>query len=103
MISAADVNGVGSPVSTLHAKGSTGRRQQLPCNGPHSSGGIMKILRQNIGKDLSKISMPVTMNEPLNALQVTGVCACVRVCVCVCVRACVCACVCVVCGSCSEK
>ena len=27
------------------------------------------ILRKNIGKDLSKISMPVSLNEPLSALQ----------------------------------
>ena len=26
-------------------------------------------LCKNIGKDLSKISMPVTLNEPLSALQ----------------------------------
>ena len=57
-----------------------------------------------VGKDLSKISMPVSMNEPLGALQVVCLPVCVVfVCVhvvcilCVCVRACVCAfaCVCV--------
>ena len=30
---------------------------------------LWSLLRKNIGKDLSKISMPVTINEPLNLLQ----------------------------------
>ena len=36
------------------------------CSGDLSLWGI---LRKNIGKDLSKISMPVSLNEPLSALQ----------------------------------
>jgi len=31
--------------------------------------GIMSILYNNIGKDLSRISMPVALNEPLSLLQ----------------------------------
>ena len=49
-----------------------------------------------VGKDLSKISMPVSLNEPLGALQVVCllyvncVLICfVFVCVCVCVSVCV--------------
>ena len=30
---------------------------------------LWNLLCKNIGKDLSKISMPVTLNEPLSALQ----------------------------------
>lgn len=30
---------------------------------------MWNILRNNIGKDLSKVSMPVQLNEPLNTLQ----------------------------------
>jgi len=50
-------------------KGGTGRRHCLPVECKHTAGGIWNILKKNIGKDLSKVSMPVTMNEPLNALQ----------------------------------
>ena len=49
-----------------------------------------------VGKDLSKISMPVSMNEPLGALQVICLFVCVHVCtygVCACVCACAFACV----------
>lgn len=30
---------------------------------------LWNILRNNIGKDLSKVTMPVQLNEPLNTLQ----------------------------------
>lgn len=30
---------------------------------------LWNILRNNIGKDLSKVAMPVELNEPLNTLQ----------------------------------
>uniref|UniRef100_A0A8C5F052 Oxysterol-binding protein n=1 Tax=Gopherus evgoodei TaxID=1825980 RepID=A0A8C5F052_9SAUR len=30
---------------------------------------LWNILRNNVGKDLSKVSMPVQLNEPLNTLQ----------------------------------
>ena len=33
---------------------------------------IWTILKDNIGKDVSKISMPVVFSEPLSSLQKTG-------------------------------
>ncbi|KAM6913576.1 oxysterol-binding protein-related protein 7-like [Lycodopsis pacificus] len=48
----------------------TGRRTVLPASGTDNSHiGIMSILYNNIGKDLSRISMPVDLNEPLSLLQ----------------------------------
>lgn len=48
----------------------TGRRQKLPATRPDTSGlNLWNLLCKNIGKDLSKISMPVTLNEPLSVLQ----------------------------------
>ncbi|XP_052236772.1 oxysterol-binding protein-related protein 3-like isoform X2 [Dreissena polymorpha] len=48
----------------------TGRRSKLPV--PKSDKGdvsLWNLLFRNIGKDLTKISMPVTLNEPLSMLQ----------------------------------
>ncbi|XP_071357511.1 oxysterol-binding protein-related protein 7-like isoform X2 [Trachinotus anak] len=54
-----------SPVPT-----DTGRRSTLPAPGTDNSHiGIMTILYNNIGKDLSRVSMPVALNEPLSLLQ----------------------------------
>uniref|UniRef100_A0A8C8R7F4 Oxysterol-binding protein n=1 Tax=Pelusios castaneus TaxID=367368 RepID=A0A8C8R7F4_9SAUR len=36
---------------------------------PASEVSLWNILRNNVGKDLSKVSMPVQLNEPLNMLQ----------------------------------
>ncbi|XP_053707756.1 oxysterol-binding protein-related protein 7-like isoform X1 [Synchiropus splendidus] len=48
----------------------TGRRTALPAPGTDNSHiGIMSILYNNIGKDLSRVSMPVALNEPLSLLQ----------------------------------
>ncbi|XP_059093305.1 oxysterol-binding protein-related protein 3-like [Tigriopus californicus] len=48
----------------------TGRRQTLPVPKSETEGlNLWNLLCKNIGKDLSKISMPVTLNEPLSALQ----------------------------------
>ncbi|XP_063789453.1 oxysterol-binding protein-related protein 6 isoform X3 [Pseudophryne corroboree] len=48
----------------------TGRRTSLPASSPDTSNiNLWNILRNNIGKDLSKVSMPVELNEPLNTLQ----------------------------------
>ncbi|XP_077304224.1 oxysterol-binding protein-related protein 6 isoform X3 [Lithobates pipiens] len=48
----------------------TGRRMSLPAPSPDTSNiNLWNILRNNIGKDLSKVSMPVELNEPLNTLQ----------------------------------
>ncbi|XP_064419729.1 oxysterol-binding protein-related protein 6 isoform X2 [Latimeria chalumnae] len=47
-----------------------GRRTCLPAPSPDISNiNLWNILRNNIGKDLSKVSMPVELNEPLNTLQ----------------------------------
>lgn len=47
-----------------------GRRPSLPAPSPDCSNiNLWNILRNNIGKDLSKVSMPVELNEPLNTLQ----------------------------------
>ncbi|XP_028174583.1 oxysterol-binding protein-related protein 6-like [Ostrinia furnacalis] len=46
------------------------RRTCLPCPRPTPGGpSLWNLLYKNIGKDLSQISMPVTINEPLNMLQ----------------------------------
>ncbi|XP_048000985.1 oxysterol-binding protein-related protein 3-like isoform X3 [Leguminivora glycinivorella] len=46
------------------------RRSRLPCPRPTpASPSLWNLLYKNIGKDLSQISMPVTINEPLNMLQ----------------------------------
>ncbi|XP_021109765.1 oxysterol-binding protein-related protein 3 isoform X4 [Heterocephalus glaber] len=46
------------------------RRTCLPAPGPNTSNiSLWNILRNNIGKDLSKVAMPVELNEPLNMLQ----------------------------------
>ncbi|XP_064598083.1 oxysterol-binding protein-related protein 6-like isoform X2 [Liolophura sinensis] len=48
----------------------TGRRSVLPRPKPDVGDiSLWSLLCKNIGKDLSKISMPVTLNEPLNVLQ----------------------------------
>ncbi|XP_040289567.1 oxysterol-binding protein-related protein 3 isoform X3 [Bufo bufo] len=45
-------------------------RTCLPAPCPNTSNiSLWNILRNNIGKDLSKVSMPVQLNEPLNTLQ----------------------------------
>lgn len=47
-----------------------GRRICLPAPCPDITNiNLWNILRNNIGKDLSKVSMPVELNEPLNTLQ----------------------------------
>ncbi|CAG9821270.1 unnamed protein product [Phaedon cochleariae] len=51
-------------------QGLTGRRTVLPCPRPPTEGlSLWNLLSRNIGKDLSQISMPVALNEPLNVLQ----------------------------------
>ncbi|XP_019949064.1 oxysterol-binding protein-related protein 3 isoform X4 [Paralichthys olivaceus] len=46
------------------------RRSCLPSLSPNNSTiSLWNILRNNIGKDLSKVAMPVQLNEPLNTLQ----------------------------------
>lgn len=45
------------------------RRRQLPSPGVGDTFSALSLFRKNVGKDLSNISMPITMNEPLNMLQ----------------------------------
>ncbi|XP_068238712.1 oxysterol-binding protein-related protein 3-like isoform X2 [Palaemon carinicauda] len=48
----------------------TGRRTRLPAPRPLTEDfSVWNFLYKNIGKDLSKVCMPVTLNEPLNMLQ----------------------------------
>uniref|UniRef100_A0A3B5KNW6 Oxysterol-binding protein n=1 Tax=Xiphophorus couchianus TaxID=32473 RepID=A0A3B5KNW6_9TELE len=47
----------------------TRRRSTLPSTCPSSTVSLWNILRNNIGKDLSKVAMPVQLNEPINTLQ----------------------------------
>jgi len=46
------------------------RRGSLPATAPDTSGiGLWNIMRKAIGKDLSRVAMPVILNEPLGLLQ----------------------------------
>lgn len=45
------------------------RRDRLPNSRMNETVNLWSILRSNIGKDLSKVAMPVQLNEPLNTLQ----------------------------------
>lgn len=69
--SSSSSNGHVSPQILVDSFMSQGYRAQLPCPAPSGSEvpTLWTILRKNIGKDLSRISMPVTLNEPLGVLQ----------------------------------
>ncbi|KAJ3371761.1 hypothetical protein GGF31_002740 [Allomyces arbusculus] len=45
------------------------RRRFLPSPVTGDDVSIMSILRRNIGKDLSTVTMPISLNEPINLLQ----------------------------------
>ncbi|KAI8093758.1 Oxysterol-binding protein-domain-containing protein [Halteromyces radiatus] len=45
------------------------RRHRLPSPAVGDVGSALSVFRKNVGKDLSTIAMPVSMNEPLNILQ----------------------------------
>lgn len=58
------------PVVDSRAEVKSKRRTCLPAPCPNTSNiSLWNILRNNIGKDLSKVAMPVELNEPLNTLQ----------------------------------
>ncbi|XP_051818663.1 oxysterol-binding protein-related protein 3 isoform X2 [Antechinus flavipes] len=58
------------PILESGPGGQTKRRSCLPAPCPNTSNiSLWNILRNNIGKDLSKVAMPVELNEPLNTLQ----------------------------------
>ena len=44
-------------------------RTELPFKKPDEPYPAWKVLKKFIGQDLTKVSMPVFMNEPLSALQ----------------------------------
>jgi len=45
------------------------RREQLPVlRDPNDRPGIWKILKSAVGKDISKFSVPVYMNEPISMI-----------------------------------
>ncbi|KAG5894685.1 hypothetical protein JTB14_034733 [Gonioctena quinquepunctata] len=57
-------------IESEEGQGLTGRRTVLPVVRPITEGlSLWNLLSRNIGKDLSQISMPVALNEPLNVLQ----------------------------------
>ncbi|KAI9475891.1 MAG: Oxysterol-binding protein-domain-containing protein [Benjaminiella poitrasii] len=45
------------------------RRTRLPSPAVADAGSALSVIRKNVGKDLSTIAMPISMNEPLNMLQ----------------------------------
>ncbi|XP_027429344.1 oxysterol-binding protein-related protein 3 isoform X1 [Zalophus californianus] len=58
------------PVLESGGEAKSKRRTCLPAPCPSASTiSLWNILRNNIGKDLSKVAMPVELNEPLNTLQ----------------------------------
>ncbi|BFZ21724.1 hypothetical protein BsWGS_24762 [Bradybaena similaris] len=67
-----DYTAGGTSVSevTFQSVFATGRRSRLPVPKPASPVvSLFNLMYRNIGKDLTKISMPVTLNEPLSMLQ----------------------------------
>ncbi|KAL0097849.1 Oxysterol-binding protein-domain-containing protein [Phycomyces blakesleeanus] len=53
----------------LDNSGSCQRRSKLPSPSIADIGSALSVFRKNVGKDLSTIAMPVSMNEPINFLQ----------------------------------
>ena len=48
-------------------------RKQLPwLKDPSLKSGLWAILKDNIGKDMSRIALPVTFNEPISLTQKTA-------------------------------
>uniref|UniRef100_A0A674NEI6 Oxysterol-binding protein n=1 Tax=Takifugu rubripes TaxID=31033 RepID=A0A674NEI6_TAKRU len=71
---ASDESGLSDITTTSNSEPDEGhgecRRTTLPAPGKDNSHiGIMTILYNNIGKDLSRVSMPVALNEPVSLLQ----------------------------------
>lgn len=65
-----DYSQTNNSVVNESGSGLTGRRTTLPAPRPDTEGlSLWNLLCKNIGKDLSQISMPVALNEPLNMLQ----------------------------------
>uniref|UniRef100_A0A4W4ENQ5 Oxysterol-binding protein n=1 Tax=Electrophorus electricus TaxID=8005 RepID=A0A4W4ENQ5_ELEEL len=59
-----------APTKLRQGQWSTSRRTSLLATCPDNSHvGLISILYNNIGKDLSLVSMPVVLNEPVNLIQ----------------------------------
>lgn len=56
-------------VLDLTSVGNCTRRAKLPSPAVADPGSALSVFRKNVGKDLSTIAMPISMNEPLNMLQ----------------------------------
>jgi hypothetical protein len=63
------INGLQISNSNSYSHELIARRIRLPYPVAVKSISVLGILRKNIGKDLSTISMPISLNEPLNLLQ----------------------------------
>uniref|UniRef100_A0A671M5K6 Oxysterol-binding protein n=1 Tax=Sinocyclocheilus anshuiensis TaxID=1608454 RepID=A0A671M5K6_9TELE len=62
-------NGVAKEILSNGNNCAVTRRDRLPSTRMNESVNLWSILCSNIGKDLSKVAMPVQLNEPLNTLQ----------------------------------
>eukprot|EP01135_Chromosphaera_perkinsii_P006958 Nk52_evm7s634 gene=Nk52_evmTU7s634 len=58
-----------SAVNSLCDKSPPCRRSVLPALPANADVSLWSVMKNTIGKDLSRMSMPVSLNEPLNALQ----------------------------------
>lgn len=69
-LGATDYNHNPTSNNVVLTRNMTGRRTKLPCPRPDTESlSLWNLLCKNIGKDLSQVSMPVALNEPLNMLQ----------------------------------
>uniref|UniRef100_A0A671M6K8 Oxysterol-binding protein n=1 Tax=Sinocyclocheilus anshuiensis TaxID=1608454 RepID=A0A671M6K8_9TELE len=62
-------NGVAKEILSKALSKFTFMKHRLPSTRMNESVNLWSILCSNIGKDLSKVAMPVQLNEPLNTLQ----------------------------------
>lgn len=56
-------------IDIIYEPSSFHRRQILPSPAKDNGVSALSVFRKNIGKDLSQIAMPVSMNEPLSMLE----------------------------------
>ncbi|KAG9068575.1 Oxysterol-binding protein- protein 3 [Linnemannia hyalina] len=66
---AAPVTQPAPPTAPEDDGGSIVRRSVLPAPVSGEDISLLSILRKNVGKDLSTVAMPVSLNEPINVLQ----------------------------------
>lgn len=67
--SAAPVAQLAPPTAPNDDEGPIVRRSVLPAPVSGEDISLLSILRKNVGKDLSTVAMPVSLNEPINVLQ----------------------------------